>query len=58
VIYLKSVLVGLAAIVIAELGVIVAGIAALLVIASRKPSGSEGGIGWDPVSFARTPAVG
>jgi small-conductance mechanosensitive channel len=56
VIYLKSALVGLAAIVIAELVVIVAGITALVVIASRRPSGSEGWIGWDPISFARTPA--
>jgi hypothetical protein len=56
VIYLKSVLAGLAAVVIAELVLIVAGITALIVNASRQPSGSEGGIGWDPLSFARTPA--
>lgn len=55
-IYLKSVLVGLAAIFIAELIVIVAGITALFLIASRQPSGSKGWIGWDPVSVARTPA--
>jgi hypothetical protein len=56
VIYLTSVLAGLAATIIAELIVIAAGVTALFVIVSRRPAGHEGGIGWDPVSFARTPA--
>jgi hypothetical protein len=55
-IYLKSVLAGVAATIVAELIVIAAGATALFVIVSRRPVGDEGGIGWDPASFARTPA--
>jgi hypothetical protein len=56
VIYLKSVLAGFVAIIIAELIVVAAGVMVLLVVASRRTVADEGGIGWDPVSFARTPA--
>jgi hypothetical protein len=46
--YLKSVLAGIAAMILAELIVIASGITLLFVIASRQPAGEEGGIGWDP----------
>lgn len=53
-IYVKSVLTGLAAVIVAEILVAIGGISALLVIASRQPHESDGGLGWDPVAFART----
>jgi hypothetical protein len=46
--YLKSVLAGIAAMILGELIVIASGITLLFVIASRQPAGEEGGIGWDP----------
>ena len=46
--YLKSFLAGLAAMIVVELIVITGGIAALVVIASRRPLGEEGGVGWEP----------
>lgn len=53
--YLKSALAVIAAMIVAELMVIAGGICLLLVIAYRRPAaGGEGGLGWDPVSFART----
>ena len=55
-IYFKSVLAGVAAIIVAELLVIAAGLSALPFVASRlRRNGEEGAIGWDPVAFARTP---
>ena len=53
-IYFKSFLAGLAATIVAELLILAAGIAALVIMASSQPNNSETGIGWDPVSFART----
>jgi hypothetical protein len=52
--YFKSVLAGIAAIIVAEFIVIAGAITLLFVIASRRPAGEEGGIGWDPVAFGRT----
>lgn len=57
-IYFRSFLTGLAATVIAEILVIVAGIAILFIVPGQ-PRNSDTDfvfVGWDPVSFARTPA--
>jgi hypothetical protein len=55
--YFKSVLAGIAAMIVAEFIVIAGAITLLFVISSRQPAGEEGGLGWDPVSFTST-AVG
>jgi len=53
-IYFRSVLAGLAATVIAEILVIIAAMA-MLVIMAKQPSNSDFVfVGWDPVFFART----
>lgn len=53
-IYAKSFLAGLLSTIIAELLIIAAGISVLVILASRQRGNSETGIGWDPISFART----
>ena len=55
-VYLKSVLAGIAAMIVAELIVIAGGITLLFVIASRQSAVEKGGLGWDPLLFALGPA--
>ncbi len=53
-VYLKSVLAGIAAVVIAM--ALSPFVAMLYIYLAYKPTGDEQ-LGWDPVSFAKTPAV-
>lgn len=52
--YVKSLLAGIAATVLAAMVIVIAGISAVVIVASRQTHISDTSIGWDPVSFACT----
>ena len=56
-IYLKSVLAGLIALVVIPAGLLMTLVIGMLIYASVHPPSGEGSIGWDPISLYRANPV-
>lgn len=54
--YVKSMLAGLAAILLATILIFIGGICAVVIIASRQTHTGHMSVGWDPISFGRSGA--